>query len=191
MFIVAAAAISLVNDLPAMILSVSRLVFAWAEDGIFPRAFSHVSPRFHTPTRAILLSSATSSVGIVGNHVSGDFFLGVGLLLSAMLVNFLLMALSVLALPRRNPGLAARCSFMRRRSTQLWVAGTAAAMLSALIAIQIVKDVTAPADAWYFRACYTYLVVLAAGSLIFAFYWRRLKASGVDVDERFSGLPEQ
>ena len=38
------AAIALLNDLPAMILSVSRLVFAWAEDplerrGIIPRNF--------------------------------------------------------------------------------------------------------------------------------------------------------
>ena len=30
------AAVALINDLPAMLLSVSRLMFAWAHDGIFP-----------------------------------------------------------------------------------------------------------------------------------------------------------
>ncbi|MDX1503952.1 MAG: APC family permease, partial [Thermoanaerobaculia bacterium] len=33
--IVAGAAIALINDLPAMLLAVSRLMFAWAEDGVF------------------------------------------------------------------------------------------------------------------------------------------------------------
>ena len=35
--IVSAAAVALAKDLPAMLLAVSRLMFAWAEDGIFPR----------------------------------------------------------------------------------------------------------------------------------------------------------
>ena len=36
--ILAGAAVALINDLPAMLLAVSRMMFAWAEDGIFPRA---------------------------------------------------------------------------------------------------------------------------------------------------------
>ena len=35
--IIAGAAVALINDLPAMLLSVSRLLFAWAADGIFPK----------------------------------------------------------------------------------------------------------------------------------------------------------
>ncbi|MDX5339473.1 MAG: APC family permease, partial [Cyclobacteriaceae bacterium] len=48
------AAIALLNDLPAMILSVSRLVFSWAEDGIFPSMLAAVHPKFHSPYLAIL-----------------------------------------------------------------------------------------------------------------------------------------
>ena len=40
----AGAAIALINDLPAMLLAVSRLMFAWAEDGIFPRWIARVHP---------------------------------------------------------------------------------------------------------------------------------------------------
>ena len=47
-----------------------------------------------------------ATLGIVGSHLAGDFFLGVDILVTSMLVNFLLMALSVLTLPARNPALA-------------------------------------------------------------------------------------
>ncbi|MDZ7650240.1 MAG: hypothetical protein U5K54_25640 [Cytophagales bacterium] len=41
--IVLGAAIALINDLPAMILSVSRLMFSWAEGGIFPKRVSKIN----------------------------------------------------------------------------------------------------------------------------------------------------
>ena len=34
-----------------------------------------------------------ASVGILGSHLAGDFFLGVDILVTSMLVNFLLMCL--------------------------------------------------------------------------------------------------
>ena len=105
--IVSSASVALVKDLPAMLLGVSRLMFAWAEDGIFPAAVAAVHPRFHTPYVAILLSAAMATIGILGCHLAGDWFLGVDILVTAMLINFVLMALSVLALPARNPALAA------------------------------------------------------------------------------------
>jgi hypothetical protein len=52
-----------------------------------------------------------------------------------------------------------------------------------------VKDLTAPAAAWYFRSTYLWGVVLAAGSVI---YWREvrgLRRQGLDLGERFSQLP--
>ncbi|MFQ5792916.1 MAG: APC family permease, partial [Acidobacteriota bacterium] len=69
--IVTGAAIALANDLPAMILSVSRLMFAWGEDGVFPGAVARVHRRWRTPHVALLLSSLMASVGILGNHLAG------------------------------------------------------------------------------------------------------------------------
>ena len=54
--IISAAAVALAKDLPAMLLAVSRLMFAWAEDGIFPRAIASVHPVFRTPHVAIIAS---------------------------------------------------------------------------------------------------------------------------------------
>jgi len=189
--IVAAATIALANDLPAMILSVSRLVFAWAEDGIFPATFATINARHRTPHWAILLSSGAASVGIVGNHLSGDFFLGIDLLVTAMLVNFFLMAISVIALPKKNPAIARDIQFMRSRSLQLAVAVSASILLFALTVIQVVKDVSTQADAWYFHASYTYLLVLGVGSLIYAYRVAKMRAEGIDLESRFAKLPDQ
>ena len=63
--IVAGAAVALINDLPAMLLAVSRLMFAWAEDGIFPRRGRPSPPALaHTPRGA----SSLSGVMAIGRH---------------------------------------------------------------------------------------------------------------------------
>ena len=61
-----------------------------------------------------------ASVGILGSHLAGDFFLGVDILVTSMLVNFLLMCLSLLWLPSKNPDLAARVTVLRGRGCGSW-----------------------------------------------------------------------
>ena len=187
--ILVSAAIALANDLPAMIFSVSRLVFAWAEDGIFPKTFSYISPRSHAPSRAILLSSLMATLGILGNYFSGDFFLGVNLLVTAMLVNFLLIALSVVFLRIRNPALAERIQFIRTRWKQLVIGGVGGMFLLILTVIQVLKDISSEGD-WYYHSTYTYLIVLGIASVIFFMRWRRLGMRGGDLKDRFSTLPQ-
>ena len=72
--IVAGAAVALTNDLPAMLLAVSRLMFAWAEDGIFPRFVARVHPTRHTPGVAIVLSGLMASGGILEKSSGRRFF---------------------------------------------------------------------------------------------------------------------
>jgi len=104
-------------------------------------------------------------------------------------VNFALMALSVLFLPRRNPGIAREVRFLRSRPARLFVGGLGFVLLLSLAVIQVVKDVTKDAAAWYHHAFYTYLIVLAVGTLVFLAGYRRLSRSGVDVEARFRELP--
>ena len=191
MLILAGAVIALINDLPAMLLATSRLMFAWSEDGIFPSAAAKVHPTLHTPHVAILLSAIMSSIGILGCHFAGDFFLGVDLLLISMLVNFLVMCISVLMLPSRNPAIAERISFVKSRPMQATLAGLGALMLIGLIAVQINKDLNANVDAWYFHSTWTWLVVMAGASAIYFYKMNGLRKSGVDVEERFNQLPPE
>ena len=187
--IVSAAAIALIKDLPPMLLSVSRLMFAWAEDGIFPRTVAVVHPRFRTPHVAILASGVMATLGVTGSHLAGDFFLGVDILVTAMLVNFLLMAVTVLTLPTRNPVLAAAVTVLPSSSLRATLAVLGVIVLGIFLAMHTWKDLTGPATAWYFRSTYLWALVLAAGSAI---YWREMRAlrrRGVNVRERFARLP--
>lgn len=189
--IVSGAAIALINDLPAMILAVSRLMFAWGEDGIFPRAVTRVHPRWRTPYVAVIASGLMATAAIVGSHVARDLFLGVDILITSMLVNFLLMCVSVITLPWRNPAIARDVTVLPSRAVQLPLAAAGAAMLAGLLVAQTWKDLTAPVAAWYFRSTLLWLAVMALATVI---YWRetsRLRASGVDLDARFSTLPPE
>lgn len=189
--IVSSAAIALIKDLPAMLLGVSRLMFAWAEDGIFPPAVAAVHPTLRTPHVAIVASAGMATLGILGSHVAGDFFLGVDILVTSMLINFLLMAVSVLALPSTNPALAARVSVLPSRAQQVPVAAIGALVLGLFLAVHTWKDLTGPAAAWYFRSTPLWIIVMAIGSVIYAREMARLRASGVDVTARFAELPPE
>ena len=189
--IVSAAAVALVKDLPAMLLAVSRLMFAWAEDGIFPPAVAAVHPIYRTPHVAILASGVMATLGVVGSHLAGDFFLGVDILVTSMLVNFLLMSVSVLTLPRLNPAIAAHVTVVRSRRLQVPLAAGGVLVLAGFLVVHTVKDLSAPAAAWYFRSTPVWAVVMAVGSLI---YWRETRAlrrRGVDLRARVAALPPE
>jgi amino acid transporter len=187
--IVAGAAVALVKDLPAMLLGVSRLMFAWAEDGIFPRAIAAVHPRFHTPHAAILASAVMATVGVIGCQLAGDFFLGIDILVTSMLVNFVLVAVSVLTLPGRNPALAREVTVLPSRSVQAPLAGAAVVLLSLFLAVHTWRDVTRPVGAWYFRSTPVWLLVMTAGSILYVRETRKLRRAGVDLAARFAALP--
>ncbi|WP_419163417.1 APC family permease [Candidatus Palauibacter sp.] len=189
--IVAGAAIALINDLPAMLLSVSRLVFAWAEDGIFPSGLARVHPTWRTPHTAILLSGALASVAIIGSHFAGDFFLGIDLMVTSMLVNFILMCISVLALPRRNPSIAADFRVLSGPAIRTWVCLGGIVLLGSFLVTHTWKDLTADVAAWYFRSTPLWIGVMTLGSLIYIRKMGKLRASGVDVERLFRELPPE
>jgi amino acid transporter len=189
--IVAGAAIALINDLPAMLLAVSRLMFAWAEDGIFPRRVARVHPQRHTPHIALLLSGLMASVGILGSHYAGDFFLGIDIMVTSMLVNFLLMCVAVITLPMRNPALARNVTVLRSRSWQVTLASLGAILLSGFLVIHVFKDLNSAADAWYFRSTPVWLIVMAIASAIYFRELSRLRKQRVDVRAVFDRLPPE
>lgn len=189
--IVAGAAVALAKDLPAMLLGVSRLMFAWAEDGIFPRAVAAIHPRYRTPHLAIFSSAVMASLGILGSHLAGDFFLGVDILVTSMLVNFLLMCLSVLTLPRRNPALASQVTIVRNRGLQIALSVSGIVWLGGFLAIHTVRDFQASVAAWYFRSTPVWLLVMGLGSVVYLREARALRESGRDLAQIFATLPPE
>jgi amino acid transporter len=189
--IVAGAAIALLNDLPAMILSVSRLMFAWAEDGIFPKAISKVSAKHHTPINAIIGSGVMASIGILGSHFAGDFFLGIDIMVTSMLVNFLLMCVTVVSLHQHNPELAKEVKVISNRKLQLAIAITGIVLLTGFLSIHTYKDLTSNVDEWYFHSTPVWLIVMTIASLVYFRERRALERKGIDTKALFSKLPEE
>lgn len=189
--IVLGAAIALLNDLPAMILSVSRLMFAWAEDGIFPKSIGKVNSKFHTPVNAIVASGVMASVGILGSHFAGDFFLGIDIMVTSMLVNFLLMCMTVISLPNRNTVLFNEIKVIKNRGTQLIIGWTGIVLLSGFLVIHISKDINSHVDAWYFHSTPVWIIVMVGASIIFLIKHKALRKSGVDMHQHFKNLPKE
>ena len=189
--IVAFAALALIKDLPGMVLGVSRLMYAWAADGIMPAALKRVHPRWRTPHVALLASGAMATIGILGCHLAGDFFVGVDVLVTSMLVSFVLMSVAVLVLPWRNPELARAVTILRSRLVQVPVALAGIAALGGLLATTVWRDLETPVRAWYYRSTPVWFAVMAIATVIYVRERRQLRRAGVDLAARFAALPPE
>lgn len=185
------AAIALINDLPAMLLSVSRLMFAWAKDGIFPKAISKIHPNRNTPHVALIAAGIMASIGVIGSHFAGDFFLGIDIMVTSMMVNFLLMCMTLLCIKKVNPELAANISVIKNRKLQLVIGILGTISLIGFLAIHTYKDLNADVDAWYFHSTPIWLIVMVLASLLFAYKWNQLKQRGTDLKTQFDELPQE
>ena len=187
---VAGAAVSLINDLPGMLLGVSRLCFAWADDGVFPKRLAAVHPRFHTPHIALLVSALLATASILGGHLADDFFVGVDILVTAMLVNFLVMAVALLRLPSHNPTLAAELRLLRTPGARRLVAFPAIGLLGALLVAQTARDLSSP-GAWYLHPTWIWVLVMAFGTGIYLRETRALARRGGDLRAITATLPAE
>jgi basic amino acid/polyamine antiporter, APA family len=185
------ATVALVNDLPAMLLSVSRLLFAWAEDGIFPKNIAKINPTTQTPQNALLLSGFMSTIGVLGSHFAGDLFLGVDIMVMSMLVNFLLMCVTLIVLPKKNPTIAQNITVLASTGLRGLLAGLGILFLSGFLIIHIWKDVNASVNNWYFHSTYVWLLVMSVASFIYFWQVQNLVKKGVDVKKMFSELPAE
>lgn len=185
------AAIALVKDLPAMLLSVSRLVFAWARDGLFPAALLRVHGKYGSPYAAILFSGTVSTLGILGSHFAGDVFLGIDIMVVSMQWNFLLICIALFRIGRRRPTMAADMTVLRRSWQRTLVGVTGSLSLGAFMAFGIGKDLSVTGQPWYFHPFLAWLAVMGAASLIFIFAWRRILSKPVAERPDFTRLPQE
>ena len=189
--IILGAAIALINDLPAMLLSVSRLMFAWAEDGIFPSIISKVHPKNFTPHISLTVAGAMASVGVLGSHFAGDFFLGIDIMVTSMMVNFLLMCITLLTIPYINPILTSKISVITKRSHQLLISIFGILFLLLFLFVHTYKDLTSNASNWYFHSTPVWLIVMFIGSIIFLLKWREIGRTDKEQYNRFKVLPKE
>jgi APA family basic amino acid/polyamine antiporter len=178
--IIIGAAIALINDLPAMILSVSRLIFAWSKDNIFPEKISEIHPKFNTPYRAIIYVGIVASIGAFGSHFAGDFFLGIDIMVTAMMINFLLMCITLISIKRVNPTLYNKITIIKNRTIQVLIGYIGSIIILIFLVIHTFKDLSSNEDGWYFHSTYIYLIVMTAASLYFIIRWNRVKTKNIN-----------
>jgi APA family basic amino acid/polyamine antiporter len=80
-------------------LSVSRLPFAMARDGLLPRTLAMISPRTHVPSRAIIALGAVA----IGFAFSGTFDMLTDVIVFMLLVFNGLAVAAIFVLRRRHP----------------------------------------------------------------------------------------
>ena len=131
-----------------------------------------------------------ASIGILGSQFAGDFFLGIDIMVLSMLVNFLLMSVTLLAIGKRNPGLSKDIKVVPNLLLRRLIAASGVLMISGFLVVHIVKDLTADVSHWYFHSTPVWLIVMTLGSLIYFWQYRRMKNEGVDLDTQFKKLPE-
>jgi amino acid transporter len=169
--IILGAAVALVNDLPAMLLSVSRLLFAWSKDGIFPAAGARIHSKFHTPQVALVVSGMAASLGILGSHFAGDFFLGVDIMVTSMLVNFLLICLTLVVIYKVNPEVSRKITFIKGQGWRWLVGLMGVTLLSGFLIIHLIKDLQSDMP-WYFKSTPVWIIVMLLASAVYFFYSR-------------------
>ncbi len=186
--IILGATIALINDLPAMILSVSRLMFAWSKDKIFPDKVSSIHEKYSTPYISILIVGIVASIGSIGSHFAGDFFLGIDIMVTSMMINFLLMCITVITIVKVNPKLYQEITIFKNRSLQKIIGYMGSFVIVIFLVIHTYKDLTSEVDAWYFHSTLIYLIVMTLASLYFLIRWIKIKRNNNNI---FKSLPSE
>ena len=186
--IILGATIALINDLPAMILSVSRLMFAWSKDKIFPDKVSSIHEKYNTPYISILIVGVVASIGSIGSHFAGDFFLGIDIMVTSMMINFLLMCITVITIVKVNPNIYQEITILKNRLLQKIIGYMGSFIIVIFLAIHTYKDLTSEVDAWYFHSTFIYLIVMTLASFYFLTRWIKIKRNNKYI---FKSLPSE
>ena len=186
--IILGATIALINDLPAMILSVSRLMFAWSKDKIFPKKVSSIHEKYNTPHISIVIVGVVASIGSIGSHFAGDFFLGIDIMVTSMMINFLLMCITVITIAKVNPKLYKEITIFKNRTLQKIIGYLGSVVIVIFLVIHTYKDLTSEVDAWYFHSTFIYLIVMTLASLYFLIRWIQIKRNNKHI---FKSLPSE
>ena len=186
--IILGATIALINDLPAMILSVSRLMFAWSKDKIFPEKVSSIHEKYNTPYISIFVVGVVASIGSIGSHFAGDFFLGIDIMVTSMMINFLLMCITVITIAKVNPTLYKEITIFKNRTLQKIIGYFGSVVIVIFLVIHTYKDLTSEVDAWYFHSTFIYLIVMTLASLYFLIRWMQIKRNNKHI---FKSLPSE
>lgn len=180
--------LALANDIPPMLYTKSRLVYSWAKDGILPKIFLKTN-KHGTPVYSLTAVAFIGSLVAI-SCVFGGFFTEVNVVVLSRFVIYLLIAVSLLTLPKRNPNIYKKIKFLRNRAIQVAVALFVIIVSLLFMGIVIYFDLTSGKEWWQMSIVQT-LVIAGIGVIIYVSYIYKMKREGKDPMEVFRKLPSE
>jgi basic amino acid/polyamine antiporter, APA family len=108
-----------------------------------------------------------SSVGILGSHFAGDFFLGIDIMVTSMMVNFLLMCITLVGDWQSQSFDGQRNKNIKNSFIRNLIGILGSIVLLFFLVIHTWKDITTEVGVWYFHSTPIWLIVMAFASIIF------------------------
>ena len=188
--------ISSVVMLPVIAMQIQRNVFGWSIDRLVPDKFSEVSPKYHTPVFAIIMSLVFYEIALafeVGiNSVNTTLVGGMYamLILGPALACMLLPGISAIVLPWRRKDL------YNSSPAKIEIKGFPIIVIFGIISVIWIGILTYEMLAWpvYGLLTYPLFAILAFVPFIIGFglYWAiraYRKRQGIDIDLAYQEIP--
>jgi len=167
----------IVTSWNAFFMGGSRAIYAMAERDMIPHSFSKIHPKYHTPTKSIVLIGVIASIAPIFGKSMLTWLVNAGSF--AVVIAYLMVAISFLALRKNEPHLK------RPYSVKHWkVIGSAAVIMSAFILIICFPGLPA-ALSWPYEWGII-LIWFGFGGLLYM-----VKSKGKVKHVKFKDLPDQ
>ena len=180
--------IVVIKTLAPQILSASRYLYGWAEDGFLPSALQSTN-RFQVPALAVLLSAVLGSLFLVDGVFSG-WGIGVAIRSFSLILAFTMLGVGILALAMPSRWNSVR-SFSKELTSGVAIKVLAIAAIIIGLPLMIIV-VYEPNTAWFLQPWFQVLVtiIISIGIGTFARFRYRNKY-GLTFEQSFLKVPEQ
>ena len=176
--------------LPGQLLNGSRNIFAYSIDGLLPKWFKQVNPRFSTPVNS-LLTMGIASIIALGIYVFTDLFSTlVGIF--GFILSFILISISAALLPYRLKDVFETSAVNQRVAgvPVITIIGVLSVAAQVFMAWVFLRDPSAglngnPKMIWF------NVIVFLSGLVVYYIAKFVQKSRGVNVDLSFKQVPEE
>lgn len=186
--ILVAWAYTLINLAQIFIFSASRIMLAWADDGLLPRGMNYIHPRLRSPLLTMLAAAVMAQFGMVYVLLGGT---GLNIPFFASLAILLPVAAATVFPFIRKDWFATSPGFVRLKIGPLPVITMAGAIALGCLVWVVISSFLPGSPFLVFGATQVLIVGVLLGGVIW-YYLRRLylQKKGICLDEALKSLPK-
>jgi len=192
MFVALAWLWMMINLVQTFMYGCSRIILAWAEDGLAPQIFRYVHPGMKTPMFAVLLVAILVQIGTAFSASSGALTGQMNFVFFAV-ISQVIPVVSLTLLPFKNKELFARAPQMiRRKLGPLPLISLVGGLTLSYFGHILVTAFTIPkmSEPVTLDSIILLSAVIVSGFIWFWIFWVRSRRYGKDPAEKFKSLPE-